>query len=423
VSDAFDVVGADGLHIWHPYTQHALAPTPRAITRASGAYLHDENDNAIFDAISSWWVTLHGHAHPRIAEAIARQAQTLEQVIFAGFTHEPASRLAADLVRVAPSGMQRVFFTDDGSTAVEVAIKMALQFWQNAGEDRRLIVALDHAYHGDTFGAMSVSDRGTFTSPFRNHLFDVLRLPDPSTGNPAEAFARVLDAHKGGIAAIIAEPMLQGAGGMRMSPASELRSLRSLAASADVLFIADEVLTGFGRTGPLFACEHAGIVPDMMCLSKGLTGGFLPLGATLTTERIFQQFHSVNPAATLFHGHSYTANPLACAAAVASLSLFDESSAHRRASIERCHRAAADTFSAHRRVRNARVLGTAFAFEVDDGSDYLNPLSRALHAFALDRGVLIRPLGNTVYLLPPYCSTDADLERAYAVIGEFLESR
>jgi adenosylmethionine---8-amino-7-oxononanoate aminotransferase len=423
VTDAFDLVSVDHAHVWHPYTQHALAGPARGIARASGAYLYDERENAIFDAISSWWVTLHGHAHPTIARAIARQADILEQVIFAGFAHEPASRLAADLIRIAPGGMSRVFFTDDGSTAVEVAIKMALQFWRNAGENRPLIVALEHAYHGDTFGAMSVSARGVFTAPFDNKLFEVIRLPDPATHDVSAAFAELLGQRAKDIAAIIVEPMLQGAGGMRMGSADDLRSLHALAVSNNVLFIADEVLTGFGRTGPMFACEYASIVPDLMCLSKGITGGFLPLGATLATERIFQQFHSGDSAATLFHGHSYTANPLACAAAVASLELLDEHSAQKRAAIERSHRAAAVRFASHARVRNARVLGTVFAFEIDDGVDYLNPVSRALHRFALDRGVLLRPLGNTVYLLPPYCSTESDLGHAYSVIAEFLESR
>ena len=419
----FDVQGADGAHLWHPYTQHGLAPDSVVIDRAEGAYLYDAAGKPIFDAVSSWWVTLHGHAHPAIARAIAEQASRLEQVIFAGFTHEPAARLASELVRIAPAGLTRVFLSDDGSTSVEVAVKMALQYWRNAGDSRSRVVALEHAYHGDTFGAMSVSARSVFNSAFANELFDVVRLPDPSEGDAARAFADVLDKRGNEIAAVIVEPMLLGAGGMRMWSAAVLRALRMLAAERGVLFIADEVLTGFGRTSPLFACEHAGVSPDILCLSKGLTGGFLPLGATMTTAAVFERFRSANRTHTLFHGHSYTANPLACAAATASIGLLDDECAAARRRIGESHEAAAARFAHHARVRNARVLGTVLAFEIDEAGDYLHPAASGLHAFALERGVLLRPLGNTVYVLPPYCASRDDLERAYSVIAEFLDAR
>lgn len=418
-----DIAAIDRAHIWHPYTQHGIAAESIPVSRGDGSYLVTEDGRRIFDAISSWWVTLHGHAHPAISEAVAEQARKLEQVIFAGFTHEPAARLAAELVRITPEGLTRVFYTDDGSTAVEVAVKMALQYWSNAGEQRSTIVALDNAYHGDTFGAMSVSARSVFTQPFDQKLFDVVHLPDPVTHDCAAAFRDVLDRRPRDIAAIIVEPMLQGAGGMRMWSAEMLRALRTAAADSGVLFIADEVLTGFGRTGPLFACEHAGISPDILCLSKGLTGGFLPLGATLTTDRVFERFVSRDASNTLFHGHSYTANPLACAAALASAALLNSQATEQRRTIELAHRAAAQRFAEINGVRNARVLGTAFAFEIGDADNYLNPLSRALRAFALDRDVLLRPLGNTVYFLPPYSTTPADLMRAYEVVFEYLETR
>ena len=327
---AFDIRDADRRHVWHPYTQHGLGEDHIVVTRARGAYLYDENDRPIFDAISSWWVTLHGHAQPEIAAAIAEQAAMLEQVIFAGFTHAPAARLAAALVERAPRGLERVFFSDDGSTAVEVAVKMALQYWENRGEHRRTIVALENAYHGDTFGAMSVSARGLFTEPFVQYLFAVERLPDPVDGDVVTALERLIATRGSELAAVIVEPMLMGAGGMRMWSADALRGLREVTARHGILLIADEVLTGFGRTGPLFACEHARIAPDLMCVSKGITGGFVPFSATLATDAVFDAFRSLERSRTLFHGHSYTANPIACAAALASLALLDDRSTERR---------------------------------------------------------------------------------------------
>jgi adenosylmethionine-8-amino-7-oxononanoate aminotransferase len=420
---AFDVAAADADHVWHPYTQHGLREPALEIVRAQGAYLYDASGRAIFDAISSWWVTLHGHGQPEIAEAIARQAGTLEQVIFAGFTHEPAVRLAAELVRRVPRGLDRVFFSDDGSTAVEVAVKMALQYWQNRGKKRRVVVALENAYHGDTFGAMSVSARGLFTDPFAQELFEVVRLPDPTESDVVAAFEHVVDVRGADVAALIVEPLVQGAGGMRMWPAESLKSLRELSSRAGVLLIADEVMTGFGRTGPLFACEHAEVRPDLMCVSKGITGGFLPLGATFARDEIFESFISRDRRKTLFHGHSYTANPIACAAALASLELLDEESATRRRTIEDMHRAAAAHLASLRGVSNVRVLGTILALDLETpDSGYLSGIGPALRAFALERGVLLRPLGDTVYVLPPYCSTRADLQHVYDVIAAFAEN-
>jgi adenosylmethionine-8-amino-7-oxononanoate aminotransferase len=423
----FDVQAADRAHVWHPYTQHGLGETLPQIVRAEGAYLYDDTGRAIFDGISSWWVTLHGHAQPDVAAAIAEQARTLEQVIFAGFTHEPAARLAADLVARAPRGLNRVFYSDNGSTAVEVAMKIAIQYWQIRGEHRRLILALDNAYHGDTFGAMSVSARGLFTAPFAEQLFEVMRLPDPVEGDGQPLLAALehaLETRGAEIAALIVEPLVLGSGGMRVWSAETLKGLRERCAAHGVLFIADEVLTGFGRTGPLFACEHAGIAPDIMCLSKGITAGFLPFGATLATEHLFEAFSSTDRKKTLFHGHSYAANPLACAAAVASLRLLDEQSALRRAAIERAHRSAATTLARVPSVTNVRVLGTILALDlVVPDSGYLSGVGLELRRFALERGVLLRPLGDTVYVLPPYCSTEADLTKAYDVIAEFMELR
>jgi len=419
----FPWVAADRRHVWHPYTQHFGAPDPVPVVGAQGAYLYDLGGRRIFDAISSWWVTLHGHAHPAIAGAIAAQARELEHVMFAGFTHEPAARLADELVHILPTGLTRVFFSDDGSTAVEVALKIALQHWKNRGARRPLVAALAHAYHGDTFGAMSVSGRGAFTDAFSDLLFEVARLPDPSQGDTLTALVELLDARGGAVAALIVEPLLLGAGGMRVWDADTLRSMRALTAERGILLIADEALTGFGRTGPLFACERAGIAPDIMCLAKGLTGGFLPLGVTAVREELFDSFCSSDRTRTLYHGHSYTANPLACTAARASLALLDGASRARRASIEADHGHHLATLRTHPRVRSPRVLGTVAAFDLPGEASYLHPIGAALAEFALREGVLLRPLGNVVYLLPPYCATSGDLDTAYAVIRAFLERR
>jgi adenosylmethionine-8-amino-7-oxononanoate aminotransferase len=414
------LLARDARHVWHPYTRASAAP-PLPIASASGAYLHTTDGRAIFDAISSWWVTLHGHAHPAIAEAIGRQARELEQVIFAGCTHEPAVQLAERLTSVAPRGLSRVFYSDDGSTAVEVALKIALQYWRIAGEERDLIIALDHSYHGDTFGAMSVSARSVFTDAFTPLLFTVARVPDPASGDTLEALDRLLDREARRCAAIILEPMLMGAGGMRMYDASMLGAITRRAADAGVLVIADEVLTGFGRTGPLFACEHAKVTPDIMCLSKGLTGGFLPLGATLVVERIAEAFDGKPPYGTLYHGHSYTANPIACAAALASVALLDDESAARRTAIGRAHQAGLARLATHSRVCNPRSLGTVAAFDIAGESGYLSSASAGLIAFALERGILVRPLGNVVYVLPPYCATEQELAHVYDVLAEWLD--
>jgi adenosylmethionine-8-amino-7-oxononanoate aminotransferase len=413
----------DRAHVWHPYTQHGVAGPALPIARAEGAYLYDLDGRPVLDAISSWWVTLHGHGHPAIAQAVADQARVLEQVIFAGFTHEPGARLAGELVERFPGGLTRVFYSDDGSTAVEVAVKMALQLWENRGAARPVVAALDHAYHGDSFGAMSVSARGLFTDPFRDKLFRVERLPDPSEGETTEALAALLDARGTEVAAVIVEPLLLGAGGMRVWDADILREIRRLTREHGVLMIADEVLTGFGRTGPLFACGGAGVEPDLLCLSKGLTGGFLPLGVTAATEEVFDAFRSPDRRKTLFHGHSYTGNPLACAAARASLALLDEACARRRDAIEAAHRERLGRLASHPRVRSPRILGTVAAFDLAGEAGYLAEAGPELHRFALEEGVLIRPLGSVVYLLPPYCVTPDEIARAYEVIERFLEGR
>ncbi|MBL0940064.1 MAG: adenosylmethionine--8-amino-7-oxononanoate transaminase [Gemmatimonadaceae bacterium] len=411
----------DAAHVWHPYTQHFNAPMPVPIARAAGSWLYDAQGRPILDAISSWWVTTHGHCREEIVEAIAEQARTLDQVIFAGFTHEPATALAAELVSRLPRGLTRVFYSDDGSTAVEVAIKLSLQSFANRGTPRRLVAALENAYHGDTFGAMAAGARGVFTHMYEPLLFEVARLPDPSVGDTLAALDALIASRGQELAAVIVEPLLLGAGGMRVWDESVLQGIRERTQSAGVHLIADEVLTGFGRTGPMFACDRADVRPDLLCMSKGLTGGVLPLGATAATEDIFDAFRSEDRRKTFFHGHSYTANPIACAAALASLQLFDEECEDDRVRIEVAQATHLAELRGVRGVKAVRHIGTIGAVELEAGEGYLSEVGRELAAFALQEGVLIRPLGNVAYCLPPYCTTDDEIAQVYEVMSRFLD--
>lgn len=411
----------DAAHVWHPYTQHHDAPLPVPVVRASGSWLYAVDGRPILDAISSWWVTTHGHCRPEITEAIATQAAQLDQVIFAGFTHEPAAQLAAALVGHLPRGLSRIFYSDNGSTAVEVALKLSLQSFANRGTPRRLVAALEHAYHGDTFGAMAAGARGVFTHMYEPLLFEVARLPDPSEGDTLAALDALIDARGAELAAVIVEPLVLGAGGMRTWDESVLRGIRARTAAAGVHLIADEVMTGFGRTGPLFACERAEVRPDLLCMSKGLTGGVLPLGATAATEAIFDAFRSGDRTKTFFHGHSYTANPIACAAALASLDLFDEQSEDDRIRLEVAQARQLDALRGVPGVRAVRQIGTMGAVELAAPAGYLSDVGRELAAYALQEGVLIRPLGPVAYCLPPYCTTDEEIAQVYDVLQRFLE--
>jgi adenosylmethionine-8-amino-7-oxononanoate aminotransferase len=414
------VLQQDAAHVWHPYTQHQQAPLPVPIARASGSWLYDMNGRPILDVISSWWVTTHGHCRPEIVDAIAAQARTLDQVIFAGFTHEPAAQLAEQLVARLPRGLTRIFYSDNGSTAVEVALKLSLQSFANRGEPRRLVAALDHAYHGDTFGAMAAGARGVFTHMYEPLLFEVARLPEPSEGDTLAALDALLETRGRELAAVIVEPLILGAGGMRVWDEATLRSIRERTAAAGVHLIADEVMTGFGRTGPLFACERAGVSPDLLCLSKGITGGVLPLGVTAATEALFDDFQSDDRRRTFFHGHSYTANPIVCAAALASLALCDDASAANRARIASFHAARLADLCGARGVKAVRQLGTVAAVELEAPPGYLSEVGRELAAFALEQGVLMRPLGPVAYCLPPYCTTNDELGQSYDVLHRFL---
>ena len=431
-----DWLELDRRHVWHPYTQAKTAPPPLPVVRAEGAWLELADGRRLIDGISSWWVTLHGHAEPRLALAAARQAAKLEQVIFAGFAHEPAARLAAALVERAPAGLDRVFYSDDGSTAVEVALKMAVQQWRHRGQPQRSVfVALEHAYHGDTFGAMAASGGALFRGAFEELLCEVRHVPVPATeaevSRCAAQLETVLERDGDRIAAVIVEPIVQAAGGMRFHPPEFLRAVRAATARRGIPLVADEVFTGFGRTGRMFACEHAGIAPDLMCLSKGLTGGFLPLGATLASAEIHAAFLADDRTRTFFHGHSYTANPIACAVALESLALLDERRALERvAELERLFRARLERLAALPAVAATRALGALAVLELAPAGarpaagGYLDPRGPALQRELLERGVFLRPLGDVVYFLPPYGITDTDchfvfdaLEAELAALG------
>lgn len=406
----------DRQHLWHPYTQEKIAPLPIPIVRAEGVWLFTEDGRKILDGISSWWVNIHGHSHPVLNQALAKQAETLEHVMFAGFTHQPAVELAEKLIRVLPQGLNRVFYSDNGSTAVEVALKMAYQFWRNKGEDRKTFVALENAYHGDTFGAMAASDDSAFTQPFKSLLFNVLR-----TNENVETLETMFRESSNEIAAMILEPILQGAGGMIVWEANFLKNVRKLCDRYNILLIADEVLTGFGRTGKMFACEHAEISPDIICLSKALTGGYLPLGATVATEEIYQAFYDDDRAKTFFHGHSMTANPLACAVALASLELFEkEKCLEKVAFINRKFQQRLPKLIDLECVSEVRIIGGVGIVELNTGEGYLANIGQILQKEFLSRDILLRPLGNILYFMPPYIIEEQELNRVLDEIADVL---
>ena len=413
--------------IWHPYTQAQLSSPPIAIVRGEGVYLQDDKGKKYIDAVSSWWVNIHGHSHPYIADKVAEQLNKLEHAIFAGFTHEPAVLLAERLLKILPANQSRIFYSDNGSTAVEVAVKMALQYWSNTGRARKKIIALQHAYHGDTFGAMSVSARSSFTGPFSELLFDVIHIPFPAKKSAhltINALKQVIAENKNEIAAFICEPLVLGAGGMLMYDEATLQSLISICKSNDIITIADEVMTGFGRTGKLFASQYIRAEPDIICMSKGITGGTMPLGATSCTEKIYEAFLSADRTKTFFHGHSYTANPVACAAALASLDLLlEETCQASRQRISESHRQFIDASENVSAFGNMRSRGTILAFDFVSpaGTSYFNPLRDRLYDHFIERGVLLRPLGNTLYILPPYCITNDELDIVYDAIMEIAK--
>lgn len=415
----------DKAAIWHPFTPLKGMEEPLVIEKAQGVNLYTPEGKRILDVISSWWVNIHGHSNAYLAEAIAAQAKKLEHVIFAGFTHEPAIRLAERLLEILPDNQAKVFYSDNGSTAVEVGIKMAFQYFYNQGISKKKIIAIDGAYHGDTFGAMSVGERGPFTEPFDPYLFSVDFLDFPERGKETEVWQRFEELiQTGEVAAFVFEPIVQGASGMRVYSTELLDKMIALAQANDVICIADEVMTGFGRLGTLFAADQLQHKPDIFCLSKGLTGGALAMGVTTCTDKIQSAYRSSDLMKTFFHGHSFTANPMTCAVANASLDLLlSEDCEANRQRLHKRHTAFMEKLQAHSMVRNPRVMGTILAFELNTERDtsYFNEARHHLYPYFIEKGLLIRPLGNVIYLIPPYIISDQDLDYTYSTILSFLD--
>lgn len=419
-------------NLWHPFTIQKETPEPLKVKSGKGSWLTLEDGRKVLDAISSWWVNIHGHAHPEVADAIYEQAQILEHVIFAGFTHDPAEQLAEMVVEKLPRNLTRVFYSDNGSTAVEVGMKIAYQFWKNKGEDRKTFICFEGAYHGDTFGAMSAGERSVFTDVFKDLLFDVEVLPFPETwigdkerakkeDEIIERLEDLLSKNPDKYAGILIEPLIQGAGGMRMCSEEFLQKLHWVNRQFDVLLIFDEVMTGFGRTGDYFACKSAQVEPDIICLSKGISGGFMPLAATVCSDEIYQTFNSTDPIKTFWHGHSYTANPLGCAAGIASMKILEREEAFKK--FEAIHTKEIEKLKSHPKLEHFRITGTIAAMDIKNVEDsgYLNSAGQKIKKTSIDHEVLLRPLGNVLYLMPPYCTTETELEKVYKTISIIID--
>jgi adenosylmethionine-8-amino-7-oxononanoate aminotransferase len=419
------LIERDSQHLWHPYTQHKTAAIPIAITKGEGALLWDENQKEYIDAIASWWVNPYGHSNKFIADAIYKQLTTLEHVLFGGFTHEPAIVLAEKLMAILPNNQKKVFFSDNGSTAVEVAIKVALQFFYNKGEKRTTIIAFENAFHGDTFAAMAASGISFYTQAFQGMFIDVVRIPVPVKGQEQASFDALNEVIKNNhCAGFIFEPLVQGAAGMVMYEPEALDQLLQICQENNVLTIADEVMTGFGKTGKTFACDYLTEKPDMMCLSKALTGGTIPMAITTFTQDLFDAFYDEDINKALFHGHTFTANPTGCAAALASLTLLETAEMQNNlARINTSHLGFKKRIENHPKVTTTRVLGVIFALEIktESSASYYGTLRNKLYNYFIESGVILRPVGNIVYILPPYVITDLQLQKVYEAVERALE--
>nr|WP_315197907.1 adenosylmethionine--8-amino-7-oxononanoate transaminase [uncultured Flavobacterium sp.] len=419
------LIERDSQHLWHPYTQHKTAALPIAITKGEGALLWDEDNKEYIDAIASWWVNPYGHSNKFIADAIYKQLTTLEHVLFGGFTHEPAIVLAEKVLAILPINQKKVFFSDNGSTSVEVAIKVALQYFYNKGEKSTTIIAFENAFHGDTFAAMAASGISFYTQAFQGMFIDVARIPVPIKGQEQASFDALREVIKNhNCAGFIFEPLVQGAAGMVMYESESLDQLIQICQQNNVLTIADEVMTGFGKTGKTFACDYLTQNPDMMCLSKALTGGTIPMAITTFTQDLFDAFYDEDINKALFHGHTFTANPTGCAAALASLTLLEtEEMQHNLTRINKSHLEFKKRVENHPMVTETRVLGVIFALEIkiETSASYYGTLRNKLYNFFIENGVILRPVGNIVYVLPPYVITDAQLQKVYEVVESALE--
>jgi adenosylmethionine-8-amino-7-oxononanoate aminotransferase len=430
------LIEKDKRHCWHPMTQHQTEPDPPVIVSASGASLYDEDGNEILDMISSWWTCVHGHSNPKLNKALADQAQKLEHIMFAGFSHPPAINLSEKLAQALPGSLNRVFYSDNGSTAVEIALKITYQYWRNKGQPQRTkFIAFEKAYHGETVGAMSVGKGCGFFHDFDGLLFDVETIPYVCTWDgdsdieakektALEIIKKTIEENKNQTAALIVEPLMQGAGGIRFSRPEFIKVVTDIAHANGILVIYDEVAVGFGRTGSLFACEKIGVVPDLICLSKGLTSGYLPMSVTVATDSVYDAFLNDDPDRAFLHSHTFTANPLACAVALRSLEMFSEDKILDKIKhIEQRHKEFLERLKIQYKIFMPRVMGSILAFNImDEDGEYKNDNGELLREWFFRNGLNIRPLGNAVYLMPPYCITDEQLTRAYDGIFEGLET-
>lgn len=413
----------DKKHLWHPLKQHQLNPDSLAISKAKGCILTDEHGNEYIDAISSWYTCVFGHCNDFITSKVYEQMQQLDQVMFSDFTHEPAVRLSEELIKILPKGQNRIFFNDNGSTAVEASIKMALQYHFNRGEKRSTFIAFENGFHGDTFGAMSVSGLSVYNGPFEDFLMEVKRIPVPN-GKNLEEILQLLEEHISSepIAGFIYEPLVQGAAGMKIHNAEDLDQILRFCKANDVLTIADEVMTGFGKTGKNFASDHVPTKPDIICLSKALTAGLLPMAITSCTEEIYQAFLSNDIAKGFFHCHTYSANPVACAAALAGIELLQTDCMQLQIrEISEAHKDFAKRIASHPKVKATRHIGIIFALDLNTETERYGGLRDKLLKFFMDRGVFLRPLGNTLYLQVPYVISEQELNKVYSVMEEALE--
>ena len=419
------LIERDSQYLWHPYTQHKTAATPIAIVKGAGALLWDENNKEYIDAIASWWVNPFGHSNRFIADALYKQLTTLEHVLFGGFTHEPAILVAEKLMKILPDNQKKIFFSDNGSTSVELAIKVALQYFFNKGEKRTTIIAFEDAFHGDTFAAMAASGISFYTQAFEGMFIDVVRIPVPVKGREHESYETLKKViANNNCAGFIFEPLVQGAAGMVMYAPEALDQLMTICKNHQILTIADEVMTGFGKTGKTFACDYLQTQPDMMCLSKALTGGTIPMAITTFTQELFDGFYSDDINKALFHGHTFTANPTGCAAALASIDLLQSQEMQDNiARVHQSHLAFQKSIESHPKVTTTRVLGVIFALEIKTESQesYYGTLRNKLYNFFIENGVVLRPVGNIVYILPPYIITPQQLQKVYEVVEKALE--
>ena len=415
----------DKQYNWHPYTQHKTAANFPAIVKGKDALLWDENGKEYIDAIASWWVNPYGHSNKIIADAIYEQLTTLEHVLFGGFTHDKAVLLAEKLMEILPQNQKKIFYSDNGSTAVEVAIKSALQYFYNKGIKKTKIIAFEDAFHGDTFGAMASSGISFFTEAFKGSLLEVVRIPVPIQGNEEKSIQALKDLVAANeYAAFIFEPLVQGAAGMVMYEAEILDQMIFICRKNNVFTIADEVMTGFGKTGKTFATDYLQNNPDMMCLSKALTGGTIPMAITTFSQEVFDGFYDDDTNKALFHGHTFTANPTGCAAALASISLLQTNEMQQNLSrINQRHLVFESKIKSHPKIKTTRVLGVIFALEIktENQESYYGTMRNKLYDFFIDNGVILRPVGNIVYILPPYIITDEQLEKVYATVEKALE--